>query len=186
VIRQGVDAKTTDYSAIAQTIASSGAQALFYGGYDAQSSLLAVALKSAGFTGITATGNGGKSSVFTKGAGDAGNGWYFTCGCLDATVAPEAKAFEEAYQAKFNTPSSTYSPEAYDAANALIEVIKELAAKGEVTRADVLAGVKALDYKGITTQIKFGENGEVEAGAINLYQQENGVIKQLGPIDEQS
>ncbi len=185
VTREGVDAKTTDYSAIAQTVASSGVEGLFYGGYDAQASLFAQALKSAGFTGITVTGNGGKSAVFTEGAGDAGDGWYFSCGCLDATVAPAAAEFEKAYQAKFNTPSSTYSPEAYDAANAMISVIKDLAAKGEVTRADVLAGVKALDYKGITTQIKFTETGEVEQQVINLYQQEDGSIKLLGPIAEQ-
>ena len=185
VTREGVDAKTTDYSAIAQTVTSSGVEALFYGGYDAQASLFAQALKSAGFTGITVTGNGGKSSVFTQGAGDAGNGWYFSCGCLDATVAPAAAEFEKAYQAKFNTPSSTYSPEAYDAANAMISVIKDLASKGEVTRADVLEGVKNLDYKGITTTIQFTDTGEVEQQVINLYQQEDGSIKLLGPIADQ-
>ncbi len=185
VTREGVDAKTTDYSAIAQTVTSSGVEAMFYGGYDAQASLFAQALKSAGYKGLTVTGNGGKSSVFTKGAGDAGNGWYFSCGCLDATVAPAAADFEKAYQAKFSTPSSTYSPEAYDAANAMISVIKELAAKGEVTRADVLAGVNALDYKGITTQIKFTPTGEVEQQVINLYQQSDGAIKLLGPIADQ-
>lgn len=185
VTRGGVDAKTTDYSAISQTVASSGVEALFYGGYDAQASLFAKALKSAGFAGLTVTGNGGKSSVFTQGAGDAGNGWYFSCGCLDATVAPAAADFEKAYQAKFNTPSSTYSPEAYDAANAMISVIKDLASKGEVTRADVLAGVNALDYKGITTQIKFTSTGEVEQQVINLYQQTDGAIKLLGPIADQ-
>ena len=88
VTRQGVDAKTTDYAATAQTVKSSGAGAIFYGGYDAQAALFAKAVKAAGFTGLTVTGNGGKSSVFTKGAGPAGNGWYFTCGCQDATVAP--------------------------------------------------------------------------------------------------
>jgi branched-chain amino acid transport system substrate-binding protein len=185
VTREGVDAKTTDYSAIAQTVASSGVEGLFYGGYDAQASLFAQALKSAGYAGITVTGNGGKSSVFTEGAGDAGNGWYFSCGCLDATVAPAAAEFEKAYQAKFNTPSSTYSPEAYDAANAMISVIKDLASKGEVTRADVLAGVKALNYEGITTTIKFTETGEVEQQVINLYQQDAGTIKLLGPIADQ-
>jgi len=186
VQRQGVDAKTTDYSAISQTVKSAGVQAMFYGGYDAQASLFAKALKSAGFTGLTVTGNGGKSTVFTKGAGAAGDGWYFSCGCLDATVAPAAKEFEAAYKKKFNIASSTYSPEAYDAANALISVIKTLAAKGVVTRKDVLAGVNALDYKGITTQIKFQKNGEVEQQVINLYQQKKGSIQLVGDIKSQS
>lgn len=180
--RQGVDAKTTDYSVIAQTVKASGADAMFYGGYDAQAALLAKAIKATGYPGVLMTGNGGKSSIFTKNAGDAGNGWYFSCGCLDATVAPQAKAFNDAYQKAFNTPPSTYSPEAYDATNALLTAIKAAKDKGSVTRKSVWDAVNTLDYKGITTQIKFQPNGEVEAQIINLYQQKNGQIELIGDI----
>jgi branched-chain amino acid transport system substrate-binding protein len=187
VVRQGVDAKTTDYGAIAQTVASSGAGAVFYGGYDAQAALFAKALKTAGYKGLTVTGNGGKSSVFTKGAGAAGNGWYFTCGCLDATVAPGAKAFNDAYKVMFNTPSSTYSPEAYDATNALIAAMKAAKAAGGITRASVETAVNALDYKGITTEVKFQSNGEVVATVqtVNLYTQTAGNIVLIGNIKDQ-
>jgi branched-chain amino acid transport system substrate-binding protein len=182
--RQGVDAKTTDYSVIAQQVKASGDDALFYGGYDTQAALFAKALKAAGFTGLTMTGNGGKSSKFTSGAGDAGDGWYFSCGCLDATVAPQAKDFNTAYKAAFNTDPSTYSPEAYDATNALLTAIKNAGASP--TRASVFAAVNALDYKGITTEIKFETNGEVSQQVINLYQQKAGVIGLLGDINSQS
>jgi branched-chain amino acid transport system substrate-binding protein len=184
--RQGVDAKTTDYSVIAQKVKSSGATALFYGGYDTQAAQFAKALKSAGFTGITMTGNGGKSSKFTEGAGPAGNGWYFSCGCLDATVAEQAKSFNDAYQAKFNTPPSTYSPEAYDATNALIQAIKNAGQSGAVTRQSVWDAVNNLTYTGITTTIKFQPNGEVEQQVINLYLQKDGKIGLLGDITKQS
>jgi branched-chain amino acid transport system substrate-binding protein len=184
--RQGVDAKTTDYSVIAQKVKGSGATALFYGGYDTQAAQFAKALKSAGFTGVTATGNGGKSSKFTAGAGAAGDGWYFSCGCLDATVASQAKDFTAAYQAKFNTAPSTYSPEAYDATNALIQAIKTVAGSGTVTRQAVWDAVNNLNYSGITTTIKFQPNGEVEQQVINLYQQKAGKIELLGDITKQS
>jgi branched-chain amino acid transport system substrate-binding protein len=184
--RQGVDAKTTDYSVIAQKVKSSGATALFYGGYDTQAAQFAKALKSVGFTGITMTGNGGKSSKFTEGAGSAGDGWYFSCGCLDATVADQAKDFNSAYQAKFNTPPSTYSPEAYDATNALIQAMKNAAGSGTVTRQSVWDAVNNLTYTGITTTIKFQPNGEVEQQVINLYQQKSGKIELLGDITKQS
>jgi len=184
--RQGVDAKTTDYSVISQKVKSSGATALFYGGYDTQAAQFAKALKSVGFTGLTMTGNGGKSSKFTEGAGPAGDGWYFSCGCLDATVAEQAKAFNDAYQAKFNTPPSTYSPEAYDATNALIQAIKNAAQSGAVTRQSVWDAVNNLNYTGITTTIKFQSNGEVEQQVINLYQQKDGKIGLLGDITKQS
>jgi len=184
--RQGVDAKTTDYSVISQKVKASGATALFYGGYDTQAAQFAKALKSVGFTGITMTGNGGKSSKFTEGAGTAGDGWYFSCGCLDATVAPQAKSFNDAYQAKFNTPPSTYSPEAYDATNALIQAIKNAAGSGAVTRQSVWDAVTNITYTGITTTIHFQQNGEVEQQVINLYQQKAGKIELLGDITKQS
>jgi branched-chain amino acid transport system substrate-binding protein len=188
VTEQGLDGtSTSNYNPIAQTIANSGADALFYGGYDAQAALLAKALKGAGFKGLTVGGNGIKSSIFTKNSGAAGNGWYMTCGCQDATVAPQSKAFAKAYQAKFHQPPSTYSPEAYDATNAMIQAIKTASASGTPTRASVEAALDKIDYKGITTTIKFQSNGEILSSAqvVNLYRQENGKIKELGNIKNQ-
>ncbi len=186
VTYQGLDGTTTkNYNPIAQTIASSGADALFYAGYDAQAALLAKALTSAGFKGLKVGGNGIKSSVFTKSSGTAGNGWYMTCGCQDATVAPASKSFAAAYQAKFKTPPSTYSPEAYDAVNLFIQAIK--AAGSNPTRASVEDQVNKADFKGITAEIKFQSNGDLDASGqvVNLYQQQNGVIKVLGDIAQQ-
>jgi branched-chain amino acid transport system substrate-binding protein len=187
VVTKGVDGTTTkNYNPIAQTIAASGADALFYGGYDAQAALLAKALKSAGFKGRTVTGNGGKSSVFTKNASAAGNGWYFTCGCQDATTAPSAKAFATAYQKKYSTPPSTYSPEAYDAANLIIDAISKASASGPATRVSVLDALNQEDFQGITTTIKFAPDGELTTSSlvVNLYRQESGTIKSLGNINE--
>jgi branched-chain amino acid transport system substrate-binding protein len=188
VQRIGVDAKTTDYGSTATQVAASGAQAVFYGGYDAQAGLFAQALQAAGFKGDKYTGNGGKSSVFTNGAGAAGDGWYFTCGCSDATVAPAAKEFTAAYQKKFNTDPSTYSPEAFDATNAMIQAIKTAAKNGTPTREAVEKAVDGLDYKGITTEVKFDKTGEVDASAqvVNLFQQKGGKILLLGNIKDQA
>lgn len=188
VISQGVAANTQDYGAIAQRVTQSGADALFYGGYDAQAALFAKALAATGYKGLKMTGNGGKSSVFTSGSGAAGNGWYFSCGCQDATTAPEAKDFAAAYEKMFNTPPSTYSPECFDAANGMIEALKAAVQKtnGNPTRKDVADAINALDYKGITTQVKFAPNGEVANATVNLYQQKDGKIVMLGKIQDQS
>jgi len=187
VQRIGVSDKTTDYGATATTVAQSGAQAVFYGGYDVQASQFAKALTTAGYKGDKYTGNGGKSSKFVSGAGASGEGWYFTCGCSDATVAPAAKDFAAAYQAAFNTEASTYSVEAYDAANALIDAIKTAAKAGTPTRASVETAVNNLDFKAITTQIKFDKTGEVVASAVvvNLFQEKGGKIALLGNIKDQ-
>jgi len=187
VQRIGVDAKTTDYGATAAQVASAGADAMFYGGYDAQAGQLAKALTAAGFKGDKYTGNGGKSSVFTTGAGDAGDGWFFSCGCSDAVTAPAAKDFTAAYKKAFNADPSTYSPESFDATNAMIEAIKAAAKSGTPSRESVSSAVNDVNYKGITTTVKFDKSGELDASSqvINLFQQTNGVIKILGDIKDQ-
>jgi branched-chain amino acid transport system substrate-binding protein len=167
-------------------VVSSGADAMFYGGYDADGALLAKALVSAGFKGIAMGGNGVKSSVFTQNSGTAGDGWYFSCGCLDATVAPQAKDFAAAYKKAYNTDASTYSPEAYDATNAMIQAIKAAQSSGQVTRESVEKAVNALNYKGITTTVKFEPNGEVQQQVINLYQQKTGKVLLVGDIQKAS
>lgn len=186
VVTNGVDGTTTtNYNPVAQQIKASGADALFYGGYDAQAALLAKALVGAGFHGIKVGGNGIKSSVFTKNSGSAGNGWYMTCGCSDATTLPAAQAFTAAYKAKFHTDPSTYSPEAYDATNLIITSIKNAEASGTpVTRTSLMTAINNADYQGITTRIKFQANGELQSDSltVNLFRQENGVIKSLGNI----
>jgi len=185
VERQGVPPTTSDYGSIAQTVVSSGAQALFYGGYDAQAASFAKALNAAGFKGLTMTGNGGKSTVFTRDAGTAGYGWFFSCGCQDATAAPQSQDFTSAYKAAFHTDPSTYSPEGFDATNVIIEAIKAAASQGTVTRQSVEAAINATDYKGITTDIQFQSNGEVKQATVNLYTDKNGQIVQLGNIKDQ-
>lgn len=187
VITQAADATTTkDYGPVAQTINQSGADAMFYAGYDAQGAQLAKALKAVGYKGLRMSGNGVKSSVFTDGAKADAEGWYLSCGCQDATVAPDAKAFTAAYTAMFNTPPSTYSPEAYDATNIVIQAIKTAKEAGEVTRAAVNDAVDKTDYKGITAQIKFAANGDLPPGegTVNLFQVKGGKIVSLGDITQ--
>ena len=108
-------------------------------------------LKAVGYNGLRMTGNGVQVAGVHRRRRPAGDGWYFSCGCLDATVAPAAKDFAAAYQAKFNTPPSTYSPEAFDA--------DERACSGDQGRPRTPArrpvqavddAVNELDYKGIT------------------------------------
>jgi branched-chain amino acid transport system substrate-binding protein len=183
---QSIDATLTDLSALATKINGSGDTAMYYGGYYAQAGLLAKALNAVGYKGYEISGNGAKDPGFIQSSGAAAaEGYYFACGCLDATTAPSAAAFNKAYQAKFGTPPSTYSPEAFDATNAMISAISAAQKAGGATRASVETAVNALDYQGITTTVKFQSNGEVAQATINLYKVENGAIVLLGDLSKQ-
>jgi branched-chain amino acid transport system substrate-binding protein len=160
---------------------------MFYGGYDAQAALLAKSLTAAHFTGVRYGGNGDKSTKFSSAAGAAGDGWFFSCGCSDAVTAPTAKAFTAAYKAAFHTDPSTYSPEAFDATNAMIDAIKTAAKSGTPTRKAVGDAVNQLNFQGITTTVKFDQSGELAATSqiVNLFEQKNGQIQILGDIKDQ-
>lgn len=170
--REGVSDKTSDYSAIATKVANSGADALYYGGYYAGGSLFAKALQAAGFKGLAMSDDGSNDDGFIKGAGAAAEGWQFTCACADARTDPNEADFNTAYKAMFNVDPGTYSPEAYDATNAIISVMKGIGAN--VTRQAVVDGLRTVDYKGITKQIKFESNGEVAGTAIYVYEVKDG------------
>jgi branched-chain amino acid transport system substrate-binding protein len=182
IVNQAVPAHTIDYGAVAQAALSSHADAVYFGGYDVAAAMFAKALKAAGFAGLRMSGNGAMTSTFARDSGQAGDGWYLSCGCLDATVAPQARDFTKAYTTAFNTAPGVYSAESYDATNAMIEAIKAAASKDGVTRETVEDAVDHLDYKGLTTTIKFEPNGEVRRQVINLYEQKNGAIGLIGEI----
>jgi branched-chain amino acid transport system substrate-binding protein len=177
---------TTNYGPVAEQIVASGADAMFYGGYDAQAALLAKALQSAGFKGRTVSGNGSLDTTFTKNAGVAGDGWYFTCGCQDPTKAPQSAAFVAAYKKMFNEDQSTYSAEAFDAANLYIDAINKIVTSGGTpSRTTILTELKTINYQGITADIKFLSNGEVEPQnlIVNLFEDKNGSDVGLGNIN---
>ena len=180
--REGIPV-TKDYSTIAQKISSSGADTVYYAGYFAEFALFTKALRGTGYKGNILSGDGSNDDQFIVLAGKAAaEGVYFTCPCGDANVDPNAKDFLSAYTAKFNTKPGTYSPEAYDAANAIIAAIKTL--NGDVTRQKVVDAIKAIDYKGITKEIKFQPNGEVSGKVIFVYQVKDGKRNVLGTTAE--
>ena len=180
--REGIPV-TKDYSTIAQKVSSSGADVLFYSGYYAELALFAKALKAAGYKGAIVSGDGSNDDQLITQAGAANaEGIYLTCPCNDANVDPNAAAFLTAYKAKFNTNPGTYSPESYDAANAIIAAMKTIGA--DLTRQKIVDAVKTIDYKGITKEIKFQPNGEVNGKTIFVYQVKGGKRAILGTTAE--
>ena len=72
----------------------------------------------------------------------------------------------------------TYSGEAYDATNAMVQVLKGVGANAD--RATVLDAYKKVNYTGLTKQVVFQPNGEVQGDAVYIYQVTNGQRKVLG------
>ena len=171
---------TKDYTAEADKIIAAKPDGVFYAGYYSEFGLLVKALKDKGYTGVIASGDGSDDPkvIDTAGATDA-EGIILTCPCGDANTDPKDAAFLTAFTA--DNPGKvpgTYSPEAYDATNAIISVLKTIGAKA--TRQQVDDAFKTVDYTGITKEVKFTSIGEVGDKSVFIYQVKGGKLTVLG------
>jgi branched-chain amino acid transport system substrate-binding protein len=126
------------------------------------------------------SGDGSNDDQYIAQAGaDVANGSYLSCACGDANSDPKAKNFVGQYAAlNANAKPGTYSGEAYDATNALVQVLKGLGPNAD--RATALDAYKKVNFTGLTKQVVFQPNGEVQGDAVYIYQVTNGQRKVLG------
>ena len=116
-----------------------------------------------------------KDPGYVEGAQAAAEGSLITCPCAPGDSNAE---FLEAYEAKFDVEPGTYSAEAYDAANVMLQAI----ASGVTTREAMLEFIDNYDAPGITKQLKWAEDGEPATGDIYVYEVEGGKIVGKGTI----
>jgi branched-chain amino acid transport system substrate-binding protein len=167
------------YPALATTIKSSGAQATFYAGYYCDFALLAKALRSAGYKGVLMSDDGSDDPRYVQEAGaQVADGTYMSCACISLASKTADAQFAAAFKALAGFPVGTYSAEAFDATNVVIDVMKSLGK--HVTRAGIVNGLHHVSYQGITKTIHFQPNGNIAGTAVYIYHVTAGKIAMLG------
>ena len=153
----GADGKQTDFSATVTKIKSSGATAVFYGGYYQNAGLLRKQLTSAGVTATLVAGDGVNDPGYIKTAGNAAaEGTVLTCPCAPASAAKGT--FVTDYKAAYKVDAGTYSDVSFDIGNMYLAGID----KGNTTAAKILSYVNGIDYTGIANTYKFTDKGELD------------------------
>ena len=185
VVREAVAATGTEipnYSSVISSIKGAGADAVFYGGYYAQSGALAKQLQDGGVTAPFVSGDGSLDQAFIDGAGGAADGAYLSCTCalVNESATGAAATFFTDYKGAFNVDPGTYSPEGFDAATIFINGVKE----GKTTAADLLAYVSGVTFDGVSKKIQFEENGNIKGGTVLMYKVVDGKITSIGTTDD--
>ncbi len=164
-----IQAKQTDFGPTVTKVKASGADALWFGGYYAEAGLLAKQLRAGGWKGFFVSGDGANDPGFVEAAGDKGaDDARLTCPC-----GPAPDDFAVKYKAaNADKAPGTYSAEGYDAAKIMLDGF----AAGKTDRAGLLDWVTTYDEPGITKQLKFTPEGEVETVVIYAYKVEGGEI----------
>lgn len=171
------------YTAAVNAAKSANADVVFYGGYYSQAGKLKKQLTDAGVKSVFVSGDGSLDGGFLDGAGAQAEGAIISCPCNLATESAEGKlgAFAKNYKKEFGTDAGTYSSEAYDAANILMNGI----AAGNTTRAKLLEYVEGLSsYEGISKTVEFQDNGNLKATTVYFFEVKSGKFTPLANTDE--
>jgi branched-chain amino acid transport system substrate-binding protein len=149
-----------DFSAAVTQVKGAGPDAVFYGGYYSEASLLVQQLKDGGVTATFVSADGTKDPQFVKQAGDASKGAVLSCPCGPATG-----TFADEYNKKFNADPGTYSTEGYDLGTILVKGIDS----GAITRPALLDFVKNYNGQGVARKYQWTPNGELTTNLIWIF-----------------
>jgi branched-chain amino acid transport system substrate-binding protein len=180
VARDKIDPKATDYSSTVNKVKSSGATALFYGGYYAEGGKLLKQLRDSGFKGKFLSDDGSLDANLIKSSGAAqAEGALLSCACQSVNPTagnPAVAKFITDYKAKFGQDQGTYSAEGFDVANLYLNAIKA----GKTSSTDINDYLKTVNYQGVSKPIQFQANGEIAAKSIYLFSVKAGKLNFLG------
>ena len=190
---EGIEA-TEDYSALISDIEASGADAMYYGGYDAQTGLIVAQARDAGLDIPVYSGDGSVSTTLLDLAGDAATDIFLSCPCnLEGST-----EFLSKYEAEFGeTGVPIYAAEGYDAMSVVGEGIAAAIEGGAEDPTAIREGIREyLDgltedapFEGVAKTIAFDpETHELAAenrtDLIFFYEVQPGEISLLGSATE--
>lgn len=173
----------SDFSSTVTKVKAANPDVIFYGGYAAEAGPLTKQLRDGGVTATFASGDGSTEQSYIDSAGAAqAEGAILSCPCIIpiGEQTGKLKDLADRYKAKFGTDPAIYFSEGYDAATLFINAIKSGATTGEAI--NTFLSTATLD--GVSKQIKFKPNGEVEATDVYLYTPKAGKLASLGKSTE--
>ncbi|HMC53034.1 MAG TPA: branched-chain amino acid ABC transporter substrate-binding protein [Acidimicrobiales bacterium] len=177
---ESIDPKAQDFSSTVNKINAAKPDAIFYGGYYADSGRLLKQLHDAGEKAPFESGDGSEDQKLVDVGGAATEGAYLTCACSDVTTDPKATDFVTAFKAEFNSPPAIYSAEAYDVTNFILAAVDS----GATTASAINNYLSTSSYTGLTKTLKFDSKGEITGGSIYEYQVKSLKITELGVVDQ--
>ncbi len=173
---KGTD-KTTDWKAILTKLRGRGPDAVFYGGMDATGGPLLKQGRELGMKAVFSFGDGACTDKMQELAGGAAEGLL----CSQAGIPPQAasKKFLDAYKKRFNQDPILYAPFTYDAANLLIEAMKEA---NSADPAKYLPALQKISFNGSTGPIAFDDKGDRKDAEITIFTMKGGKIEPIAVV----
>ena len=170
VAREYTSDHATDFTAILTSIKGKNPDLIFYGGMDAQAGPMIKQLRNLGMKTPFLGADGSKSPEFIRLAGPAAEGAYASAPGLPLSKMPGGPDFVRRFGEKYGR-IQLYAPYSYDATMTLVDAMKQA---GSTDPAKYLPYLAKIKHEGVTGQISFDKNGDIEHGAVTLYQVKGG------------
>jgi branched-chain amino acid transport system substrate-binding protein len=174
VSRQFTNDRATDFNAILTQIRARNPDVIFYGGMDAVAGPMLKQMKTLGIQAKFVAGDGVCSEKLPQLAGDALGADKVFCAVAGGVSASEQAgyaAFTERYRKRFGMELQTYAPYAYDAVMVFAAAMQQT---GSSNPAKYLPALAKVSYRGVTGNIAFDPNGDLQDAALTLYTYRDG------------
>ncbi|WP_328505361.1 bifunctional serine/threonine-protein kinase/ABC transporter substrate-binding protein [Streptomyces sp. NBC_00391] len=178
-----VAAGKLDHTALARQVIAAGSDAVVFSGGQERAGVFAAALREAGFSGARVATQRAFGTRFLKSAGPAADGWVFATTFIDPTATPAARAFTEAYEARYGERPGRYAAEAYDAVLFLAKVCASEASPLR-ERGAVVRRMHEVAYQGISRTVAYTSDNGYNHDALFLFRAAEGEFDFLGQYQE--
>lgn len=168
--RESTSDTATDFTTILTKIKSLQADVLFYGGMDPQAGPMVRQMQTLGMKVQFLGGDGIQTPNFIKLGNTASEGTIASLPGVPLEQMPGGKEFRARFTAKYGE-IQLYAPYCYDA---VMVMAKAMQRANSADPAVYLAEIPKTDFQGVTSRIRFDAKGDLQGGAISLYQVKNG------------
>ncbi len=171
VSRQYTTDKAIDFAAVLTSIKGKQPDLVFFGGMDPQGAPMVKQLRALGMKTQFMMGDGGYTPKLIENAGPAAEGTYASLPGVPLDKMQGGRDFSTRYAAQFKQPIQLYAPYCYDAVNVMIAAMQQA---GSAEPAKYLPLLGKVVHDGVTAKIAFDAKGDLNGGAITMYQVRQG------------
>lgn len=171
VKREFTNDKAVDFRNILTSIRRERPDAIFFGGYDTQAGPMAKQMKELGIDVPLLGGETINTARFIQLAGPAAEGHIASTPGAALESRPGGQAFAQRYRERFKQDIGLYAPYFYDS----VMVIAAAMERAKSTApAKLLPALRNVRHAGVTADISFDNNGELQQGLMSVFRVRSG------------
>jgi branched-chain amino acid transport system substrate-binding protein len=167
-----VPVRTTDFRPILTKIKGLNPAAVYFGGVVMEGALAKSQMEKVGLDKLFCAVSGLADEKFNEVAGKAAEGTIITKPGFDLEELSGGVEFKKAYEAQgYREPMGAYGIYAYEAANIILEALKQV---GPDDKVGIAKTIRAMRYEGILGTTTFDQNGQTELALVTKLVSQDG------------